>query len=312
MRNAFPPSYNRIAETSRPDRCSLGTSRSQHVASMRVAVNTVVCFLLAWPALAQQRPLVTEDPETVGAGQVLLEMGLDYARDTLYPVSGLEGHLLRAPLVGVSIGISSIAELQFDGGVYNRLSIKRRFSAPLAGMVTVTGDMTSSVEDLVVGTKVRLASEGSSRPGVALRLATQLPNASNESGLGLDTTNFFASLLVAKTVESVRLVANVGLGILGDPTRGDRQNDVLTYGISFARAISQAGEVVGEVNGRVNTRSETPPPGTDTRSILRFGTRYTLGAVRVDTAAIVGLTIRDPGFGVAAGLTYVFNAFQLP
>ncbi len=309
MRNAFPPTHNRIAETPRVGRC---TSVLRFVSSMRSAAITVVCLLLAWPALAQQRPLVTEDPETVGAGQVLVEAGIDYVRDAVYPVSGLEGHLLRAPVVGVSIGISSIAELQFDGGVYNRLSINRRFSAPLDGMLAVDGDMTSSVEDLVVGTKVRLMSEGSSRPGAALRLATQLPNASNESGLGLDTTNFFASLLVAKTVESVRLVTNVGLGILGDPTRGDRQNDVLTYGISFARAISQSGEVVGEVNGRVNTRSGTPPPGTDSRSTLRFGSRYTVSAVRADAAVIIGLTTRDPGFGVAAGLTYVFNAFQLP
>ena len=28
----------------------------------------------------------------------------------------------------------------------------------------------------------------------------------------------------------VRVVGNVGLGILGDPTDGQRQNDVLTYG----------------------------------------------------------------------------------
>ena len=279
---------------------------------MRIAVISAVCSLLAWPAHAQQRPLVTEDPETVGAGQVLVEMGIDYVRDAVYPVSGLEGHLLRASIVGVSVGISSIAEIQFDGGLYNRLSINRRFSAPLDGLVTTDGDMASSIEDLVVGTKVRLMSEGSSRPGVALRFATKLPNASNESGLGLDTTDFYASLLVAKTVESVRIVTNIGVGILGDPTRGDRQNDVLAYGISFARAISQSGEVVGEINGHVNTRSGIPPPGTDTRSTLRFGSRYTIGPVRADAAMLIGLTTRDPGFGVATGLTYVFNAFQVP
>ena len=312
MHNAFTPTYSRAAETLRIGRCCLAASLPQCVGSMRIAAVTVVCLLLAWPALAQQRPLVTEDPETVGAGQVLVETGVDYVRDAVFPVSGLEGHLLRVPLVGVSIGISSIAEIQFDGGVYNRLSIERRFPAPLAGMVTAAGDMTSSVEDLVVGTKVRLMSEGSSRPGLALRFATKLPNASNESGLGLDTTDFYASLLVAKTVESVRIVTNVGVGILGDPTRGDRQNDVLTYGISFARAVSRSGEVVGEVNGRLNTRSGIPPPWTDTRSTLRFGTRYTVGAVRADAAMLVGLTTRDPGFGVAAGLTYVFNAFQVP
>ena len=279
---------------------------------MKSVAAALVCALWACPALAQQRPLVTEDPETVGAGQVLVEIGVDYVRDAVYPVSGLEGNLLRAPLVGVSIGVGSIAELQFDGGFYNRLSIMRRFEAPLAGLLTADGDRTSSVEDLVVGTKVRLMSEGASRPGLALRFATKLPNASNESGLGLDTTDFFASLLLAKTVESVRIVTNVGIGILGDPTRGDRQNDVMTYGISFARAISQSAEVVGEVTGHLNTRSGVPPPGTDTRGMLRFGSRYTVGPVRADTAILVGLTTRDPGFGVSAGFTYVFNAFQVP
>lgn len=29
------------------------------------------------PARAQQRPLVTEDPETIGAGRLLVEMGVD-------------------------------------------------------------------------------------------------------------------------------------------------------------------------------------------------------------------------------------------
>ena len=312
MRIAFTSTYNRIAGRLGIDRCSLHASMPRCTGAMRIAVISAVCSLLAWPAHAQQRPLVTEDPETVGAGQVLVEMGIDYVRDAVYPVSGLEGHLLRASIVGVSVGISSIAEIQFDGGLYNRLSINRRFSAPLDGLVTTDGDMASSIEDLVVGTKVRLMSEGSSRPGVALRFATKLPNASNESGLGLDTTDFYASLLVAKTVESVRIVTNIGVGILGDPTRGDRQNDVLAYGISFARAISQSGEVVGEINGHVNTRSGIPPPGTDTRSTLRFGSRYTIGPVRADAAMLIGLTTRDPGFGVATGLTYVFNAFQVP
>jgi hypothetical protein len=263
-------------------------------------------------ASAQQRPLVTEDPETIGAGRVLIEAGLDYANDVEYPASGLEGDLFRFPLVGVSIGLSSIAEIQIDGGLYSRLSITDRREAPLSSMVTATGDSTSSIDDLVIGTKVRIVPEGMSRPSVGLRIATKLPNASNESGLGLDTTDFFASLLVAKTVQSVRVVTNVGLGILGDPTRGDRQNDVLTYGLSFARAVTQAAEVVGEINGRADTREGDPPPGTESRSTVRFGGRYTIGTLRADAAVLFGVTSNDPGVGFAVGFTYVFNAFQIP
>ena len=271
-----------------------------------------VLLLQPVTASAQQRPLVTEDPETIGAGRLLLEAGLDYGRSVEYPASGLEGHLLRFPLIGVSIGLSSIAEIQIDGGLYNHLNITSREPAPLSDMVTATGDSTSSVEDLVIATKVRIVSETDSRPSFGLRFATKLPNASNESGIGLDTTDFFASVLVAKTVRSARVVGNVGLGILGDPTRGDQQNDVLTYGFSLARALTQAAEVVAEVNGRISTREGGPPPGTESRGIVRLGARYTLGTWRGDAAVLFGATPRDPTFGFTAGFTWVFNAFQIP
>jgi hypothetical protein len=254
---------------------------------------------------------VTEDPEPIGSGRVLIEGGVDFAHDQQYPASGLEGNLWRMPTLGVSIGISSIAELQIDGG-FNRLTIDKRTPAALADLLTVTGNSTHDVEDLVVATKIRLLAEGGKHPAFGLRLATRLPNAENESGLGLDTTDFYVSLLGAKTVRSIRVVGNVGLGILPDPVEGHRQNDVLTYGASFARALTDRAEVVGEVNGRASTRSGTAFPGTETRGLLNVGARYTRSAVRLDTAVFFGLTTVDPTIGFTAGFTYVFNAFQIP
>jgi len=279
----------------------------------RALLLAAVFACLPAAAAAQQRPLVTEDPETIGAGRILLETGLDYGRGVEYPYSGLTGQLLRVPLIGVSIGISSIAEIQFDGGLYNRLAITERDpNAPLAHLVTATGDSTSSVEDLVVATKVRILGETPGRPAVGVRFATKLPNASNESGIGLDTTDFTASLLFGKTVRSVRTVVNGGFGILGDPVVGNRQSDVITYGASLARALTQAAELVGEVNGRFDTRGDEPDRPSTTRGAVRLGARYTIGGWRGDAALVVGLTGRDPGIGVAAGFTYVFNAFQIP
>jgi len=263
-------------------------------------------------ASAQQRPLVTEDPEPIGAGRVLIEGGIDFALNQEYPVSGLKGDLWRIPTLGISVGLSSIAELQIDGGFYDRLHIDERRSAPLSSLLTVTGDTTHDVEDLVVATKIRFMAEGPGKPALGIRFATKLPNASNESGLGLDTTDFLFSLLGAKTVQSVRIVGNVGLGILADPTNGNRHNDVLTYGLSFARALTQQTEVVGEVNGRWSTRSGEPFPGTESRSIVKVGGRYTHGPVRFDAAVFVGLTTIDPTVGFTGGFTYVFNAFNVP
>jgi hypothetical protein len=279
---------------------------------MRIILAGLVLLLAAGTASAQQRPLITEDPETIGAGRVLVEGGIEYDNDAVYPVSGLRGDLLRLPLVGLSIGISSIAEIQIDQASFSRLSITSRRRAPLSDLVTATGSSTTDADDLIIGTKVRIAAETSSRPALGFRFATKLPNAGNESGLGLDTTDFFALVLAGKTVESVRIVGNIGLGILSDPTNGNRQNDVLLYGVSFARALTDAAEVVGEVTGRANTRGAGPLPGTESRSIVRMGLRYTYGGWRADGALLLGATNNDPGIGVTAGFTYVFTAFQVP
>jgi hypothetical protein len=102
------------------------------------------------------------------------------------------------------------------------------------------------------------------------------------------------------------------LAILGDPTVGDRQNDEIAYGLSFARALTNAVEVVGELNGRFNSRSGQPPPGSESRGMLRLGARYTVGGWRADAALLVGATNADSGLGITAGFTYVFDAFRVP
>ena len=268
---------------------------------------------VAVSAQAQQRPLVTEDPETIGAGFVLIEAGFGHGRDEQFTVSGLTGTLLRVPVVGLSFGVSSIAEIQLDGLSYSRLAVTDRdMAAPLSGALNFTGETTTSIEDFVIGAKIRLVAETVSRPAFGFRFATRLPMASNESGLGLDTTDFFATVLIGKTTESVRIVGNVGVGILGDPTRGDRQNDVLLYGVSIARAVAEGFELVGEINGRGSTRRGVPPPGTESRSVMGLGARYTRGTVRLDVGVSAGITTRDRSFGITAGFTWVLEAFQVP
>ena len=275
------------------------------------ALAAIVLTAASDPAAAQQRPLVTEDPETVGTGLVLIEAGADHVRDHRYVVSGLGGHLTSFPRLGVSIGLSRIAEFQLDGMSINRLQIMRRVPAPLSGMLEVDGDRVESLDDLVVGMKVQVLGERTALPGIGLRFATKLPNAGNEAGLGLDTTDFFASVLAGKTIRSTRFVVNVGLGILGDPTRGDRQNSAPTYGLSIAHAIARGVEIVAEIAGRANTRRGPPPPGTERAGSIRLGGRVTRGQLRFDAALLYGLTPNEGSIGVTAGLTLVFRAFSL-
>ena len=279
-------------------------------------VTSVGCWMLglyltAGPVLAQQRPLQTEDPETIGDGLILLETGIEHGWDQTFTVSGIEGNVLRGPLLGLSFGMGPNAEVQIDGVSFNRLRISGRFEAPLSSVVNAS-DTTYAFGDMVIGAKIKLVSEGARMPAIALRFATRLPNMSNESGLGLDTMDFFQSLLVGKTMQSIRVVGNVGLGILSDPTRGDRQNDVLTYGVSLARALAESAEIVGEINGRASTRRGTPPPGTESRATMTFGIRYTRGTVRFDGGLFTGFTSRDLFVGLTGGLTWVFESPLTP
>jgi Putative MetA-pathway of phenol degradation len=272
-----------------------------------------VLLLPVRPAAAQQRPLDTQDPETIGAGRVLVEGGISAAHDITYPLSGFKGNLWQLPVLGVNFGLSSIADLQITGGPYNYFSIaSRQPLAPLADVVTATGDSTHSVEDITIGAKIRLMPEGTTRPSVGFRFATRLPNASRKSGIGQDTTDFGASILAAKTVQSIRIVANLGWVSMSQPLDGTRQNDELAYGLSFARAVTNQAEIVGEVYGRASVANGTAPVGTESRGRLKLGGRYTYGPVRVDAAVFVGLNTVDPTVGFTAGATYVFDAFKRP
>jgi outer membrane putative beta-barrel porin/alpha-amylase len=272
-----------------------------------------VLALVAWaaPAAAQQRPLDTQDPETIGAGRVLLEGGISAAHNITYPASGFKGDLWQLPVLGVNVGLSSIADLQITGGPYNYMSITSRQPAPLAGVVTATGDSTSSVEDITIGAKIRLFPETGAVPGIGFRFSTRLPNASRKSGIGQDTTDFGASLLLAKTVQSIRVVGNIGWISMTEPLDGTRQNDVLAYGFSLARAVTNQAEIVGEVNGRASVRASAAAIGTESRGRLKLGGRFTQGPIRFDAAIFFGLNAVDPTVGFMTGVTYIFNAFKI-
>jgi hypothetical protein len=276
------------------------------------AIVAITCLVSAASAAsAQSRPLATEDPETVPAGFVLFEGGFDFLKSTPFPASGLKGDLFRVGTFGLSIGVNSSVELQFDGGLRRRLSISSIDStAPLAGRYTGNSTSTGGFDDLSVGVKIRFVPETVTRPSVALRFATKLPTTGPASGLGTSTTDFYIGLAAAKTVQSVRLAANLGVGILAEPSQVATQKQLLTYGVSLARAVATGVELVGEVNGRIDAGGHAGP-GTESRGGARLGGRLTRGPVRLDAGFVIGMTDADPSWGVSGGFTWVFKAFEV-
>jgi Putative MetA-pathway of phenol degradation len=184
-------------------------------------------------------------------------------------------------------------------------------SAPLAPLFAGTVSERSGFGDVTVGAKIRFLSETIKRPAIAVRFATRLPFLDLDTGVGAQTTDFIAGVALGKTVRSLRMVANTGIGILGDPVRGDRQNQVFTYGGSVARAVATGAEIVAELNGRLDLGSDLPPLGTENRLGIRVGGRFTHGPVRIDAAFIIGANEGDSPWGLTFGATWVFKAFEL-
>ena len=236
-------------------------------------------------------------------GAVAARLGLEVGGGREYPASGLTGTVVRLP-AALRFGFGR-AELSVEGG-YELLSIDDFAPAPLDSMLDVSGDGTHDVIDPEIGMKVRIADESPAFPAWSFRVATRLPAAGNESGLGLDTTDFWLWLLAGKSIGPARIAANLGGGVLGIPTRGDRQNDVWGYGLSITAPLGAGWDAGAEVQGSLDARGDTPV-GTEERGQARLAVRRAAGRFAIDGAVIVGLHDPDPDLGAAIGLSATFH-----
>lgn len=277
---------------------------------MQIAGVTLALLLCARAASAGQRPLTAEDPVPLEAGQVRLSVGLSYEDGYEEPVYGLEGNLWHLPTAKVDVGLGGVAEIQVSGG-FTTLGITRRGDGPLASILEISDTRTNAPQDLLVATKIRLCREHGHVPAMALRFATKLPSAGNESGLGTDMADFSFMLLAGASSGRWRVLGNLGMGIIGDPTQVGIQHDPTLYGVAVSRAVGARSEVVAEVVGRWLPRHPRRP-GSENRSNLRVGVRHALAGMRLDAGLIAGLTDIDAGIGATAGLTWVFGGVRTP
>lgn len=260
------------------------------------------------PPHATQRPLVTVDPALAAPGWAAIETGTSFFHDREIPAVGLRGDVLRVPELTLRLSVGQRVEIRVDTG-YEVLLVRERREGPLSAELDYDGESSSDIRDPVVATLVRLREETAGGPALGFRIATRLPVASNESGLGLDTTDFFASLLAAKDAGPYRWVANLGLGILGVPTAETSQNDVVTYGLSLSRRVGERVALVAGVDGHVDPSGQVHR-GTEDTAVLRFGTRMGSAASTIDAAILLGLAEVDSPVAFTVGLTRAFRVLD--
>jgi hypothetical protein len=255
---------------------------------------------------AQQRPLPTEPLNGVGEGNASVQLGVDYSHNTQFTLSGLQGNLWRVALIQIDVGLGSIADFELSGGLRDHLSITSTKPAPLSGVLDLSDpNSTGAFDDILVATKVRVLADSAERPGIALKFATRLPNAKHPSGLGQDTTDFFGTLILGHNVAGHDIVANAGVGVLGDPLQGNRRVASFLYNVMVAHPVTDRVSAIVGLDGRTGPAE----PGLESRAVARIGVSRSEGPIRVRLDGTWGLTDRDGSVGFALNATYTFHAF---
>jgi hypothetical protein len=270
---------------------------------------SALCFLagLCGAAHAQQRPLITEDVDIISPGSLRIQAGVDFVQRQRYPVSGLEGDLTRAGVLGVTIGLAPNVEVQIQGVAQNFLSINSRTKSSIPLDLAANANSTHDTGDFTLWTKIKVRNESAHWPSVGFRFGVQLPNSNQATGIGLNQTNAYGQILFGKKFGQdarVNTFANLGIGILNAPTQTFSQNDVFTYGLAGIVRLNKMFSLAGEVNGRQNTRPGTGPLGTESQGEARLGMQVRASGLRFDFAGIAGLTKFSPRSGVTVGVTY--------
>lgn len=260
--------------------------------------------------LAQQRPLQTQEPAILLPGSLSLQLGFDFLQDAKYPVSGLRGDLTSLGVISIYAGLGELVEFQMHGTVHNLLSINERGPTPLDLELNSSGTATSDFGDLMLSTKILTLRERSYSPALSFLISVQLPNASAARGLGLDSTQFYNTLLAGKHFGKLNLFANAGLGILSNPVEAGVQNDVMIYGLGGIYPVTPAIKLTSEVFGRWSTRESGAPLGTESQSQFRLGVQIHGLGFRWDIAGLAGLAENSPRSGIVFGVTKEFQGIR--
>jgi len=282
---------------------------------MKRILSILVLMLCAAAAGAQQRPLLTEDVDIIPPGTMRIEAGIDFMQGATYPVSGIKGDLTRVGVIGISFGMGPNVEFQIEGVAQNYVSINSRGFSAIPLELLPGANSTNDTGDFTLAAKFKLRNETRRGPSLGFRFGVQLPNSNQATGIGLNQTNAFGSILVGKKFGQdgrFNTFGNLGLAILTAPTELFSQNDVITYGLAGIFRINKQFSVAGEVNGRANTRPGNGPLGTESMAEARLGMQIRASGLRFDFAGIKGLTSFSPNSGFTVGVTYDTPAVFAP
>lgn len=239
-----------------------------------------------------------------------VQVGFDFLQEVSYPLSGLTGDQTSVAVIGVRMGVGKMVEVQLEGAVRHFLDVKEQITGPVPPQLSGSNS-TNDTGDFSIFTKVRIIRETEKRPGLAFRFGFQMPNSNQIRGIGANTSNLYAGLIVQKHIGRLNLYGNAGIAILQSPTQTFSQNDVITYGLAAIYSAHPRLNIVGEVAGHYSTRDiSLALTGTESRSQARLGLQILAGGFQWDIGGVAGLTKRDAKTGFTFGISKDIRLFD--
>jgi len=262
-------------------------------------------FILPILILAQQHPLTVESAELIEPGHAKAALGIAHFRNQPFPLSGLTGNLSKFGNLQVAVSLSEFVELKMEGTALNLLYVTKRDSA-FNSIRTTRSNPTGDIGDFTVWTKFGVLNEYRTGIGFSVHFGVQLPNASNESGLGIDEMNFYSALLFQKHFAG-RWNGNVGLGILSDPTILGQQHDVLIYGLAYELPVSSTTSAILQTSGR----SGHSGIGIQRLANATASIEESFGNLAVTFSGIVNFSPADNAKGISLSVSYLFHVVDI-
>jgi hypothetical protein len=276
---------------------------------------SLVFIAFSTAAVAQQRPLLTDDIDITPQGAIEVGAGVDFIQNMKFPLSGLKGDLTRVGDIRIRQGFAPNVEIQIEGTIQNFLAINSQVDPPPIPL-NISGNSTNDFDDFTISAKIKLLNETKHMPALGMKFGYQMPNTDQSRGIGTNQINIFSKIIIQKKFglkpgksPVANIYGNIGLGIMNSPLGNFSQNDVLLYGLAGIFRVNDHINIVSEVNGRANTRNEGAPLGTESLGQFRVGAQVKASGLRFDSAAIFGLTKYSPRTGVTFGVTYESPAF---
>lgn len=241
-------------------------------------------------------------------GELLVGLGGSLEDGALFPLSGLRGDLTRLGSVTVSYSFAPGAVFRIEGDVLRVLSVEGEERDPAVPLDEGVRDGTThDAGDFRLSTLFRLFGEPDGLSG-GLHLAVKLPNSDERAGIGLNTTDVFASAFGSWSTGPVRVNGDLGVGILEAPLERFVQDDVLTYaGEVLFRPEGWDVRLSASASGRANTRGLVPR-GNEDRGRAELGVELTGDRWRADLGVRRGYAGLSPGWSIVAGVARTFGS----